>query len=190
MDSLFTFLGGLGLFLVGMQVLTDGLKGLAEETLRKLLVRFTQSPLSGAVTGAMATAILQSSSATTVAAVGFVGAGLLSFHNGTTYEGGVSRGRYHGRGVLREVVDGRFGFEAGTEYLAEVLDSEGRLVRSRRLALSEFGTVHDELILPLAAPLGTWTVRLSRPSGATYQGRFQVQVCFQCDGCFQARATR
>ena len=80
MDSLFTFLGGLGLFLVGMQVLTDGLKGLAEETLRKLLVRFTQSPLSGAVTGAMATAILQSSSATTVAAVGFVGAGLLSFN--------------------------------------------------------------------------------------------------------------
>ena len=83
--------------------------------------------------------------------------------------------RVHWRGVLREVVDGRFGFEAGTEYLAEVLDSEGRLVRSRRLALSEFGTVHDELILPLAAPLGTWTVRLSRPSGATYQGRFQVQ---------------
>lgn len=80
MDSLFTFLGGLGLFLVGMQVLTDGLKGLAEETLRKLLVRFTQSPLSGAGTGALATAILQSSSATTVAAVGFVGAGLLSFN--------------------------------------------------------------------------------------------------------------
>ncbi|MEQ8557313.1 MAG: Na/Pi symporter [Henriciella sp.] len=80
MSSLFTFLGGLGLFLIGMQVLTDGLKSLAGEALRKLLVRFTQSPLSGAATGAIATAILQSSSATTVAAVGFVGAGLLTFN--------------------------------------------------------------------------------------------------------------
>ncbi|WP_084399059.1 Na/Pi cotransporter family protein [Henriciella aquimarina] len=80
MGSLFTLLGGLGLFLIGMQVLTDGLKSLAGETLRKLLVRFTQSPVSGAATGAVATAILQSSSATTVAAVGFVGAGLLTFN--------------------------------------------------------------------------------------------------------------
>lgn len=80
MSSLFTFLGGLGLFLIGMQVLTDGLKSLAGEALRKLLVRFTQSPFSGAVTGAIATGILQSSSATTVAAVGFVGAGLLTFN--------------------------------------------------------------------------------------------------------------
>ncbi|MCH2100671.1 MAG: tetratricopeptide repeat protein [Planctomycetes bacterium] len=83
--------------------------------------------------------------------------------------------RVHWRGVLREVIDGRFAFEAGAEYLAEVIDSESRVVRSRKLALSEFGTVHDELVLPLGAPLGAWTVRLSRPSGATFQGSFQVQ---------------
>ena len=83
--------------------------------------------------------------------------------------------RVHWRGVLREVIDGRFSFDAGTEYTAEVIDSQGRLVRSRRLALSEFGTIHDELVLPLGAPLGTWTVRLSRPSGTTFQGSFQVQ---------------
>jgi uncharacterized protein YfaS (alpha-2-macroglobulin family)/outer membrane protein assembly factor BamD (BamD/ComL family) len=83
--------------------------------------------------------------------------------------------RVNWRGVLREVKDGRFEFEAGAEYLAEVLDSQGRIVRERRLTLSEFGTVHDELVLPHHAPLGRWTVRLSRPSGASFQGGFDVR---------------
>ncbi len=72
-------LGGLGLFLVGMIMLTEGLRGLAGPALRDALARFTRTPLSGVVTGAVATAIIQSSSATTVAVVGFVGAGLLAF---------------------------------------------------------------------------------------------------------------
>lgn len=80
MISVLTTLGGLGLFLIGMQVLTEGLRGLAGEALRRVLIGFTRSPLSGAVTGAASTAVIQSSSATTVAAVGFVGAGLLTFN--------------------------------------------------------------------------------------------------------------
>lgn len=71
--------GGLGLFLLGMIIMTDGLRGLAAESMRRLLTRFTRSPYSGAMTGALTTAVLQSSSATTVAAVGFVAAGLLTF---------------------------------------------------------------------------------------------------------------
>lgn len=59
--------------------MTDGLRSLAGDVMRAALMRFTRSPLSGAITGATSTAILQSSSATTVAAVGFVGAGLISF---------------------------------------------------------------------------------------------------------------
>lgn len=77
--DLMLLLGGLGLFLLGMVVMTDGLAGLAGDYLQQLLTRFTKSPASGAATGAVSTAILQSSSATTVAAVGFVGAGLLTF---------------------------------------------------------------------------------------------------------------
>lgn len=77
--SLIQTLGGLGLFLLGMIVMTDALKTLAGESIRTALMRFTKSPLTGATTGAMSTALLQSSSATTVAAVGFVGAGLMSF---------------------------------------------------------------------------------------------------------------
>lgn len=62
-----------------MVVLTEGLRAIAGDAMRAALMRFTHSPLSGAVTGATTTAVLQSSSATTVAAVGFVGAGLLGF---------------------------------------------------------------------------------------------------------------
>ncbi len=71
--------GGLGIFLLGMIIMTDGLKALAGGTIHRWLMRFTKSPLSGAATGAVGTAILQSSSATTVAAVGFVAAGLMEF---------------------------------------------------------------------------------------------------------------
>ena len=62
-----------------MIVMTDGLRELAGAALRARLIRITRSPLSGALSGATTTAILQSSSATTVMAVGFVSAGLLTF---------------------------------------------------------------------------------------------------------------
>jgi phosphate:Na+ symporter len=79
LDSILKAMGGLGLFLLGIIIMTDGLRTLAGDAVRKALMRFTHSPLSGAITGSIATAILQSSSVTTVAAVGFVGAGLISF---------------------------------------------------------------------------------------------------------------
>ncbi|RDE22663.1 Na/Pi cotransporter family protein [Motiliproteus coralliicola] len=72
-------LGGLGLFLLGMVIMTSGLKALAGERLRDWLMRSTRTPTSGALVGACCTALLQSSSATTVAAVGFVAAELMSF---------------------------------------------------------------------------------------------------------------
>ncbi|UWQ85652.1 Na/Pi symporter (plasmid) [Leisingera caerulea] len=72
-------LGGIGLFLIGMLLLTGGLKTLAGARLRSILGRFTSTPATGAATGAVTTAAIQSSSATTVAAVGFVASGLLTF---------------------------------------------------------------------------------------------------------------
>ncbi len=72
-------LGGLGLFLVGMIALTDGLRRLVGASLRRLIARFTRTPTMGAVFGALTTAIIQSSNATIVTAIGFVGAGVLSF---------------------------------------------------------------------------------------------------------------
>ena len=78
-ETIFTALGGLGLFLFGMHTLTTGLKGLAGKALRRWLASATGSPVSGAITGALSTALVQSSSATTLAAVSFVGAGVLTF---------------------------------------------------------------------------------------------------------------
>ncbi|HEB81619.1 MAG TPA: Na/Pi cotransporter family protein [Gammaproteobacteria bacterium] len=79
MTELLQTIGGLGIFLLGMYVMTDALQALAGRLMRSALMRFTHTPVTGAISGAAATAILQSSSATTVATVGFVGAGLLGF---------------------------------------------------------------------------------------------------------------
>lgn len=73
--------GGIGFFLLGMSLMTDGLKSVAGDSLRTALQRFTKGPVSGTVTGAVVTAIVQSSSATTLATIGFVSAGLLPFVN-------------------------------------------------------------------------------------------------------------
>jgi phosphate:Na+ symporter len=74
-----SLLGGLGLFLLGMVLLTDGLKALAGDALRRILTRLVAGPISGIAWGALITAVVQSSHATTLATVGFVSAGLLSF---------------------------------------------------------------------------------------------------------------
>jgi phosphate:Na+ symporter len=75
-------LGGLGLFLLGMTLMTDGLKAVAGGALRDLLARFTGGPVRAVLSGAGLTALVQSSSATMLATVGFVSAGLLTFQQG------------------------------------------------------------------------------------------------------------
>jgi len=77
--NMLTLLGGLGLFLFGMQTMTEALRALASTRARQVLAGFTRTPMSGAVTGALTTAVIQSSSATMVTTVGFVGAGMLGF---------------------------------------------------------------------------------------------------------------
>ena len=74
-----TLLGGVGLFLVGMTMLTDGLKMAAGRALERILAAWTRTRLHGLITGVLLTALLQSSTAMTVAAIGFVNAGLLTF---------------------------------------------------------------------------------------------------------------
>ncbi len=71
-------LGGIGMFLLGMALLTDGLKALAGERLRVGLARMTGNRWSAFCSGAGVTALVQSSSATTVATIGMVSAGLMS----------------------------------------------------------------------------------------------------------------
>ncbi|WP_269140169.1 Na/Pi cotransporter family protein [Pseudothauera nasutitermitis] len=74
--------GGIGLFLLGMHLLTDGLKLAAGRALEELLERFTSTRLRGLGAGILITALVQSSTAVTLACIGFVNTGLLSLRNG------------------------------------------------------------------------------------------------------------
>lgn len=77
--EILNLLGGIGLFLFGMQTMTAALGRLASRRLRTWLATFTRTPLTAVLTGATTTAAIQSSSATVMTAIGFVGAGLMSF---------------------------------------------------------------------------------------------------------------
>lgn len=77
-EMLFMFIGGLGMFLYGMNVMADGLQKSAGGKMKQLLGVLTSHRLLGVLVGALVTAVIQSSSATTVMVVGFVNAGLLN----------------------------------------------------------------------------------------------------------------
>ena len=70
--------GGLALFLFGMEQMSEGLKAAAGETLKDVLARLTKNRFAGALTGAFVTAVLNSSSVTTVLVVGFISAGFMT----------------------------------------------------------------------------------------------------------------
>jgi len=76
--------GGIGLFLLGMWLMTEGLKLSAGRALRSILSRGTRTIPLGIAAGALITAVVQSSSAVTVAAIGFVNAGLMSLGQAIT----------------------------------------------------------------------------------------------------------
>ena len=76
--NLFAFAGGLGMFLYGMNVMADGLQKTAGNKMRQLLGYLTNNRFLGVLVGALVTAIIQSSSATTVMVVGFVNAGIMN----------------------------------------------------------------------------------------------------------------
>ncbi|MCU7890528.1 MAG: Na/Pi cotransporter family protein [Candidatus Thiodiazotropha sp. (ex Ustalcina ferruginea)] len=71
--------GGLALFLFGMEQMADALKAVAGERMKGILAKLTSNRFMGAATGAFVTAVIQSSSVTTVLVVGFITAGLMSF---------------------------------------------------------------------------------------------------------------
>ena len=75
---IFGLIGGLALFLFGMNNMSSSLQKVAGDRMKKVLGFLTRNPLLGAVAGALVTAVLQSSSATTVMVIGFVSAGLMS----------------------------------------------------------------------------------------------------------------
>ena len=78
MQIAISLMGGLGLFLYGMNLMADGLQKSAGEKLKRIVELLTSNVLMGVLVGALVTAIIQSSSATTVMVVGFVNAGIMT----------------------------------------------------------------------------------------------------------------
>lgn len=93
-------IGGLGLFLYGMNLMGDGLENSAGDKLKNILEKVTSNPVSAVLVGAIVTAIIQSSSATTVMVVGFVNAGLMNL----TQAAGIIMGANIGTTITAQLV--------------------------------------------------------------------------------------
>lgn len=78
MSIIIPFIGGLGMFIYGMQIMSQGLENAAGSKMKSLLEALTKNKFMGVLLGALITAVIQSSSATTVMVVGFVNAGIMN----------------------------------------------------------------------------------------------------------------
>jgi len=129
--------GGIGLFLLAMKMITDGLRLAAGDTLRAILGDWTRSPARGIASGITITSLVQSSSAVTVATIGFVNAGLLTLYQAL----GVVYGANIGTTITGWLV-AAMGFDLRVELFALPMVGAGMLLnltgpRQRRGALGE-----------------------------------------------------
>src|SRR5690554_384541 len=93
-------LGGLGIFLIGMQQMAEGLQKAARDRLRRILELFTSKPALAVFTGGLVTVLVQSSSTTTVMTVGFVNSGLMTLKQAV----GVIMGANIGTTITAQIV--------------------------------------------------------------------------------------
>ncbi|WP_455526016.1 Na/Pi cotransporter family protein [Peptostreptococcus stomatis] len=100
MNIAISLVGGLGMFLYGMNVMGDGLQKAAGEKLKKIIEMLTTNKIMGVLVGTLVTAIIQSSSATTVMTIGFVNAGIMSLQQAV----GVIMGANVGTTVTAQLV--------------------------------------------------------------------------------------
>jgi phosphate:Na+ symporter len=125
--------GGLALFLFGIDQMTEGLKAVAGEGMRQVLARLTSNRFVGALTGAFVTAVIQSSSVTTVLVVGFTTAGLMSFSQSI----GVIMGANIGTTVTAQIV----AFKVTKAALAMIALGFAFLFLARKSRLRHYGEV-------------------------------------------------
>lgn len=100
LDTIMGLIGGLGLFLYGVKLMGEGLENVAGNKMKYFFQRLTSNPIKAVLTGIVITAIIQSSSASTVMIVGFVNAGLMSVYQAA----GVIMGANIGTTVTAQIV--------------------------------------------------------------------------------------
>lgn len=98
---LISLLGGLAMFLYGMEIMGDGLKQSSGDALKKVLGKLTQNPVLGLLTGTLVTAVIQSSTATIVLTVGLIGAGILNLRQAVSIVLGANIGTTVTAQILR-----------------------------------------------------------------------------------------
>jgi phosphate:Na+ symporter len=168
-------LGGIGLFLLGMVLLTDGLKAAAGNALRSVLIRFTGGPIRAMASGAAATAVVQSSSATVLTTIGFVSAGLLTFPQAVGVIFGANLGTTS-TGWIVSLLGLRFSMSAVALPLVGVGALMRLLTRGRAaeagLALAGFGLIFVGIDV-LQGGMATLATRIDPGAfpGATWGGR-------------------
>jgi phosphate:Na+ symporter len=128
-----SLLGGLALFLFGMDQMADGLKAIAGERMKIILAKLTTNRFMGAATGAFVTAIIQSSSVTTVLVVGFITAGLMSMSQSI----GVIMGANIGTTITAQII----AFKVTKAALFMVAAGFGMLFFSKQEKIRQYGGI-------------------------------------------------
>ncbi len=128
-----TLLGGLAIFLYGMEMMTDSLRAVAGDRLKTILEKLTGNRIAGVVTGAGVTAVVQSSSVTTVIVVGFVTAGLMNLSQAT----GVIFGANIGTTITAQIV----AFKITKFALLMVAAGFGMMMLGKKENIKHWGTM-------------------------------------------------
>ncbi len=129
----FLFIGGLGMFLFGIQYMSAGLQKAAGDNLRKVLEQMTSNPIKGALAGIIVTAMIQSSTGTTVITVGLVNAGFLNLRQAI----GIIMGANVGTTITSFII----GFNLTQYSLPVVAIGAFMLFFSKRKAINNIGQV-------------------------------------------------
>jgi phosphate:Na+ symporter len=173
-------IGGIGLFLLGMVLMADALKAMAGDAMRRILSRFVSGPVSAITSGAVSTMLVQSSSATTLTTIGFVSAGLITFHQAI----GVILGANLGTTSIGWIV-AVFGFKVDISLVTLPLVGVGALMRlllrgrwaQLGLVLSGFGLIFVGIAtLQDAMHVLAEQIDLSRFAQPTFAGRLVLVV--------------
>ncbi|MFH1090307.1 MAG: Na/Pi cotransporter family protein [Pseudomonadota bacterium] len=130
---IFNTIGGLGLFIFGMRLMSEGLQHAAGDRMRKILETVSKNRVAACVTGCLVTSIIQSSSATTVMLVGFVNAGLMS----NIQAAGVAIGANIGTTVTAQLI----AFNATDAALPAIALGMAIKLFARKKRIKEIGTV-------------------------------------------------
>ena len=163
--------GGLALFLFGMEQMSESLKAVAGERMKSILSRLTSNRLMGAITGAFVTAVIQSSSVTTVLVVGFITAGLMSLSQSI----GIIMGANVGTTITAQII----AFKITKFALLMVAVGFGMLFFGKRERIRQYGTglmglglvffgmsVMGEAMKPLRSyqPFLDWMIQMETPA--------------------------